>query len=476
MANTLKNKWVDYVVFGLSVFLVFCLLFDMYIELPRFVAWVGRWHPVVLHFPIVLLLICVFLGLTGRNVPKFLLTLAVIFALITAISGFFLGKETGTKGDLLFWHQWLGGGLALLAAIWYWLEGIQFENRIFTKILQVAIVGLVFFTGHYGGMVTHGEDFLALPTEKREEKIPENPLIYKDVVGRILDDKCVSCHNPNKKKGELLMTSLDGLLKGGEVGNTIIPGNPEESEIIRRLHLPLEDEEHMPPDGKRPMDETEIQILERWIALGVSDTLRLEHLENSEPLADLVKSLMEPHPEEKWANFPQVADSTLQNLSSDYLTIKRIASNSNALSIDVYMPPEYDSKTIRDLKQVAENIVELDLSGLPIGKEEIALVASSKNLEWLEIDKTPVTDNEIDTLRTLSKLHTLKIYETAIGDKSLLVFREIPSLKNLYLWETSVSKEAVEKLKTDLPLLRVNDGIDDELQSFFIEKDSVPEI
>lgn len=400
----------------------------------------------------------------------------MIFALVTAISGFFLGKETGTKGDLLYWHQWLGGGLALLAAIWYWLNSIQFENQIFTKILQVAIVALVLFTGHYGGMVTHGEDFLALPTEKREEKIPENPLIYKDVVGRILDNKCVSCHNPNKKKGELLMTSLEGLLKGGEVGNTIIPGNPEESEIIRRLHLPLDDEEHMPPDGKQPMSETEIQILERWIALGISDTLRLEHLENSEPLADLVKGLMEPDPAEKWAKFPPIADSTLQNLSSDYLTIKRIASNSNALSIDVYLPPEYNSKTITDLKRVAENIVELDLSGLPIGKEEIALVASTKNLEWLEIDKTSVTDKEIDTLRTLLKLHTLKIYDTAIGDKSLLVFREMPNLKNLYLWETSVSKEALEQLKIDLPLLKVNDGIDDELQSFFIDKDSVPEI
>lgn len=272
------------------------------------------------------------------------------------------------------------------------------------------------------------------------------------------------------------MTSLAELLKGGEVGNTIIAGNPDESEIIRRLHLPFEDEEHMPPEGKKPLDETEIQILERWIAQGASDTLRLEHLENSEPLADLVKSLMEPDPLEKWASLPQVADSTLQNLSSDYLTINRVASNSNALSIDVYMPPEYDSKPITNLRRVANNIVELDLSGLPIGKEEFALVASSKNLEWLEIDKTPVTDNEIDTLRTLSKLQTLKVFETAISDKSLLVFREMSNLKNLYLWKTSISSEAVEQLKIDLPLLKVNSGIDEELRSFFIEKDSVPEI
>ena len=131
MTVSTKIKWVDYVVFGLSLFLIFCLVFDSYIELPRLIAWLGRWHPLVLHFPIVLLLLCVFLGLTNKKIPKLLLTLAVIFALVTAISGFFLGKETGAKGDLLFWHQWLGGGLALLAAMWYWLDGIAFENQVY---------------------------------------------------------------------------------------------------------------------------------------------------------------------------------------------------------------------------------------------------------------------------------------------------------------------------------------------------------
>ncbi len=475
-ANSFRNKWVDYVVFGLSVFLIFCLLFDSYIEPPRLVAWFGRWHPVVLHFPIVLLLICVFLGLTNKKIPRLLLTIGVIFALLTAISGFFLGKETGTKGNLLFWHQWLGGLLALLAAVWYWLVGMQLQNKVYTRILQIVLTGLILFAGHYGGMVTHGEDFLALPLEKRQEKIPENPLIYQDIVGRILDDKCVSCHNRNKKKGELLMTSLNEMLLGGEVGNTIVPGSPEESEIVRRVHLPDEDEEHMPPDGKRPLDETEIRILERWIALGASDTIRLEHLGQSEPLTDLIKSLMEPDPMEKWANLPRVADTTVQNLSSDYLTIKRIASNIDALSVDAFIPPEYHSEAITDLKRIAENIVELDLSGLPIGREEMGLIAACKNLEWLEIDKTPAGDSEIDTLKTLSKLSTLKIFETSIGDKSLTVFKELPSLKRLYLWRTSATREGVEDLKASRPSLQINEGIDKELHSFFSEKDSVPEI
>ena len=311
---------------------------------------------------------------------------------------------------------------------------MQLDKKVYTKAIQVVLIGLVAITGHYGGMVTHGEDFLALPLEKRQEKIPENPIIYADVVTRILDDKCVSCHNPNKQKGQLLMTSLSELLKGGESGSTLVPGDPEESELIKRLHLPADDEDHMPPEGKTPLNGNEIAILERWVALGASDTLRLDQLRKTEPLAGLIKGMMEPDPLEKWAKLPKVADSTLQNLSSDYLTIKRMASNSDALSVDVYLPPEYDSKPITELKRVANNIVELDLSGLPVGQEEMAFVASCINLEWLELDKTPITDTEVEKLINLKNLALLKVYETSITDKSTSIFKNLPNLKNLYLW------------------------------------------
>lgn len=473
MAGENKKIWVDYTVFGLSIFLVFCLLFESYIELPNLIAWIGRWHPLVLHFPIVLLLIAIFLGLRGKDIPNNLLVVATIGTLVTAISGFFLGSENTPKGDLLFWHEWLGSTLALAVVLWYWLEGMQLGKKVYSKALQILIVGLVGFTGHYGGMVTHGEDFLALPTEKRQKKIPENPLIYHDVVGRILENNCMSCHNPNKQKGELLMTNLEELLKGGEVGNTVIPGDAGQSEIIKRLHLPKEDVEHMPPDGKKPLNDLEIQILERWIDLGASDTMRLDHLEDTEPLVNLVRGLMEPDPMENWAKLPKVADSTLQNLSTDYITINRVASNSHALSVNVFLSPKFDSLVITNLQRLAKNIVELDLSGLPIGQNEMNMVSSCSNLEWLEIDGTPITDTQVEVLRNLRNIRLLKIYDTKIGDKSIPVFKELQSLKSLYLWKTDISEAALESLRLSRPSLLINSGIDNEIKTFFVETDSI---
>ena len=475
MTATSKKRWIDYLILGLTIFLVFCLLFEKHIDPPNLVLWLGKWHPVVLHFPIVMVIVTVIWHLIGNKVPGLLLSVSCLLALLTAITGFFLGLENGTKGELLYWHQWLGVAVAMGMVIWYWLSTSEFNSPIVTKSIGVILLLLIGFTGHFGGMITHGEDFLALPNSGRSEKIPANPLIYEDVVARIIDDKCISCHNTNKTKGELLMTNLSHLLKGGESGNTIIPGAPEESELIRRLRLPLEDEDHMPPEGETPLNNSEIEILEQWIALGATDSLKLEHLESNDPLAILIKEMMAPDPMQKWQGLALVADTTLVRLSSDYVTITRLANRTNALRVAMYKPPVYEPTTLLNLKPISENIVELDLSGMPIGATEMDLIAGFSNLEWLEIDSTPVTDTDIDTLKMLSKLQLVKIFDTKIGDKSITLLKNWKDLQQLYLWQTNMTEEGLKHLKKERSDLRISTGIDESLRSEFAALDSLVE-
>ncbi|EAR00587.1 c-type cytochrome domain-containing protein [Maribacter sp. HTCC2170] len=467
-------RWIDYLIFGLTIFLVFCIIFDSFLELSAIFAWLGRWHPVILHFPIVLLALSIFLGLSKKNVPQLLLTVTTISALITAISGFFLGAEISVKGDLLLRHQWLGSGVALLTVIWFWILRYELEYKSILKIIQIVLIGLILLTGHFGGMLTHGEDFLTLPSSEESDKIPENPLIYEHIVGRIIKEKCVSCHNPNKKKGQLVMTGLSEILKGGEIGNTIVPTKPEESEMIKRLHLPLENDEHMPPDGKNPLSENEIQILERWITLGALDTLRLAHLSGAEPMRALIKEMMEPDPMNKWENLPKVADSTILNLSSDYINITRVASNSEAIKINAFLSPNHSQKSITDLKRIANNIVELDLSGIPIGPPEAEMMAACTNLEWLELDRTSISDEELDKLRGLKNLRLLKIYKTNVTDKSISVFKSLSNLKSLYLWRTGIGSKALNEFLKERPDLDVDVGIEKKVESFVVVADSIP--
>ena len=468
-----KDRWVGYLIFSLATFLAFCLIFESYIILPVAIAWTGRLHPLLVHFPIVLLLAVVIFGIWKKKAPKMLVGLAAILALITGITGFFLGSEATETGRLLIYHKWLGGGLALASAIWYGLYDLKLKNRIMSVSLHLLLLLLIGTTGHYGGMVTHGEDYLAFPVAGKYENIPENPLLYKDIVRRILKDNCMSCHNDNKRKGDFAMNSMDGLLRGGESGNTLLPGDPENSEMIRRLRLATGEEDHMPPEGRRQLESFEIGILERWIALGASDTLRLNQLGRTEPLYTMVHDLMAPDPMDKWKNLPVLADSTLERLSSDYLTIRRIAGNSDALSINVYRSQGYNPHVVTALAQIASNIVELDLSGLPLGSKELDLVASCRNLEWLELDGTPISDGDLVKLDGLPQLRFLKLYETQIGDKGITSLNHLDKLEEIYLWKTSITSEGLAWLKRKYPELSVNSGIDRDTEARFKAADSI---
>lgn len=447
MPDNSRKGWAAYFVLGLSVFLSFCLLFESYIEVPGLLAWLGHGHPILLHFPIVLLLMLVFLGLTNKKIPDRLFGFAVISALLTAITGFFLASEISEKGTLLNWHQYLGSGTALLAALWYGIRKRVRKVKYLPTVLQVTLLGLILSAGHLGGLITHGEDFLDLPIADKRRALPDNPLIYEDVVYQILDARCVKCHNSNKRKGELLLTSLNGMLTGGESGTAITPGSPEKSELIRRLHLPQSDEEHMPPEGENPLEKKDIQVIERWIALGASDTLRMNDLSIDEPLLGIIKEMTEPDREDQWADLPKIPDSTLLNLSNDYLTIRRISQNTEALSIKAYLPPSYDPKTIQALQQIATNIVELDLSGLPVGTSELELAAGCPQLERLELDKTPVSDDDLRLIKDLQHLKVLKLYETKVGDSSVQTLVGLKNLSHVYVHGTNFSQQALDNLE-----------------------------
>ncbi len=475
MAFTIKKSWSDALVFGLSVFLIFCLIFESYIELPSLVGWLGNWHPLILHFPIVLLVLAVYVNLVKKKISRHLLTLATLTALITAVTGFFLSLGANNKGDILFWHQWLGSGLALITALWYWLDGQKLGQHILTKTLQVLIVVATVFAGHYGGMITHGEDFLALPSGNSLDKIPKDPIIYDHIITRIVDEKCASCHNPNKQKGEYIMTSLKDLIKGGKTGKAIDLEHPDKSELLRRLHLPKEDEEHMPPSEKKQLTSIEIELIEEWIRLDASDTLKLHHLKSDAPLVALVNTFMRPDATISWRKLPEVDNSILENLSSDYLTVKRLANGTDALSLNMYAPPQYSEHMITGLTPIAQNIIELDLSGLPIAEKEMAFIGTCINLEKLEIDRTQVNDSTVTQLKALNKLKILKIFDTAISDTSIAVFKDLQSLEKIFIKDTRITNQGVLELQNTRPSLNITYTIDEELVSYFI-KDSVSEV
>jgi len=81
---------------------------------------------------------------------------------------------------------------------------------------------------------------------------------------KILKENCVSCHNPEKRKGKLVLTSREGALAGGEDGAVLVVGKAAESKLIEAMSSSADP--HMPPKGQ--LSDAEIAALRMWIDSG----------------------------------------------------------------------------------------------------------------------------------------------------------------------------------------------------------------
>ena len=102
---------------------------------------------------------------------------------------------------------------------------------------------------------------LAWPTATAAEAAA-SPLAKRAM--HLLRDHCVSCHNPDKTKGDLDLTKRQTTLAGGGEGPAFVEGNPGGSRLIQ--FLKPDSDPHMPP--KKQLSDEHIATLSRWVAAG----------------------------------------------------------------------------------------------------------------------------------------------------------------------------------------------------------------
>src|SRR5262249_34499150 len=73
----------------------------------------------------------------------------------------------------------------------------------------------------------------------------------------------VECHNPDKAKSALDLTSLQSILRGGDRGASVIPGRPDDSNLYK--FLSADSDPHMPPGNRKKLSEEEAGLIKAWI-------------------------------------------------------------------------------------------------------------------------------------------------------------------------------------------------------------------
>lgn len=114
-------------------------------------------------------------------------------------------------------------------------------------------------------------------------------LVFQHVILPIFEAKCNKCHNEDKSKGDLRLDNYEVTMKGGENANNIVAGKPDDSLTIQRILLPLDDDEHMPPEGKEQVTPAELAAIRYWIQAGASATLKVSEAQFPPEAKEAVK-------------------------------------------------------------------------------------------------------------------------------------------------------------------------------------------
>jgi hypothetical protein len=258
--------------------------------LHDWVLFLGRFHPMLVHLPIGGLVLLGMLELLAK-VPRFkdaaqnkglILGLTTAASITTALLGWMLSQSGGYDPELLPWHKWAGFAVAAACTL-TWLVSWLGQTQAY-RFSLVATLAVLVVASHLGASITHGRDFLTqfapgplralLRTNSRPAVAPgiasdlaQRP-VFSELIQPILERRCTACHGPEKHKADLSMESYASLLKGGKDGPVLIAGKPFDSPMILRLLLPLNDDDHMPPDGKPQPTLAEIAALQWWIECG----------------------------------------------------------------------------------------------------------------------------------------------------------------------------------------------------------------
>ena len=196
------------------------------------------------------------------------------------------------------------------------------------------------------------------PTElSREELSPSELDFFEKKVRPLLIERCYECHSAEEVSGGLRLDSKVGVAAGGDSGAVLVAGKPDESRLMQAVRY-ADRELQMPPSGK--LSEAEIEVLSRWIEMGVPDPREVEPARGVSPTGMSIEA-----GREFWSLRP-VANPSLPEVKD---------SNWASTPIDRFVLAELDAKGLgpaaaADRRTIIRRVT-FDLTGLPPTTEEV---------------------------------------------------------------------------------------------------------
>lgn len=387
----------------------------------------GRLHPLVVHAPLGAMGLLLLLELTHlrRGLSLGLRVCAYAFlagtSLASLASGWVLAGTSGAGGTLLTNHK---TAAIVAAALSVPALGASFAQRtqLLRRILLLLTIGALAATGHFGGSMVHGEDWLdAAPPSASP---PLSPLsaessspspAWPAEVEAFFTAYCNACHGERMQKGGLRTDSPTALTAGGRSGPAWVPGELGASELWRRLELPPEDEEHMPPPKKAQPSEAERERVRRWIEESAPERGQApppKHGASPVPLG------LRKH--------PVVAAMLAQGVA---VTALDAEDREWEVRFDAAEIPDPDA-ALQEFAPVAIAVRSLRLARSNVGEAGLAEVRSWPNLRRLDLSRTQL--KSFAPLREHPALEVIVAVENRLPAAALDDLLTLPKLRTVY--------------------------------------------
>jgi|GEM_PF-1567276 len=390
----------------------------------------GKSHLLWVHLPIgfiFLALVLTLLKWKNPEAPYFILLpliwrLATLAAIFSMLSGLLLSENQ--EGTNLLFHQYAGIFLTM-GLITY---------LIFKKNFILIFIGILFvITIHLGASLTHGEDYLF--TKKKKEITQLNEVeLFEDAIVPIFKAKCYSCHKPGKRKGDLDLTSYEGI--------------GDKKELVRRTQLPKSHKEFMPANGKAPLSKEQLAILSYWVEIGAPKTKRLAQLQLDAKRKAIFESFFKLN--ENPLLSLNVKPAKYEHLAKNGFLIQPIYRQSALLEV------KYTGKRKPELKflqEIKKQVVWLDLSNSGLRDEDLNIVGQLENLFKLNLSKNDISNQGITALGKLKHLKEINLYETKVSSDALNHILQMPNIDKIYVWETKIPTNYLDSIAKMKPAI-----------------------
>ncbi len=437
---------------------------------------IGRFHPLVVHLPIGIFILALTMAMASRfkklayldKSIAFILLIGLASSVIALFTGWIMPKEGAYDAGLIQLHFWFAVGMTISFLLVYLSHQSErhWLSKLYLPLFFLSTI-LLIITGHYGGSLTHGADFLTAPIESKSSLLVrdiQNQLTYEDLIQPILKQKCFSCHNPNKTKGGLLMSTVEGLMKGGDNGPIIIAKDLINSTIIKRIHLPITHKKHMPPKGKNQMTANEVKLLEWWIKEGANFNQKINKLEQSDSIKSILKAYEKASSiDADFSSIKPLEESKINSLLSEGYKVTGLNQADPFINISFARDTQITKKKFDKILKIADNVVELDLSFSRIPKNIFQKLHKFKHLKILKLQGSNVKSENLKNLSKLKYLEKINLYDTKIDDKVFNYLNSTESISEVFLFGSKVTEKSINTYKVNNPRVKISHQSDADL-------------